>query len=375
MELLRMSYELRITHKDWQTGAMKKITVILALILLGVAMVGVGGAHISSGKVGAPLGSTDVGGKIAFVRDNQDAQHNQLGGAIWLYQNGNQSRLTQGPQDQQAKRDSMPAFSPDGTQLVYVRSDEGYSDLYKLDVADPGGTTAITDNRPPGEVGHFDPTGKNGWSDLALWALFPSFSPDGKSIAYTTDIGVEYPGLFLMSAGGKNIRRISSLDHSTQTVERPTWSPYGTKIAVANYVDTGGLGQIWILNLETGKWIHMTESKEGAYDPAWSPDGQWIAFTMRDGGASNIYVASADPSVWNGTTPTAYKLTTDGSSRTPTWSPDGSRLAYFSLKDSSFDLYAGQFVTDPNADPALANVQALTSGTNIDVAGGMSWGK
>ncbi len=344
---------------------MKKITVVLALLLLGATMLATvqrGGATLPA-SVGA---GPEVGGKLAYAR----------GGALWLYSGGEQRQLTKGPQDKQDKRDAMPAFSPNGSQIVYTRFDEGYSDLYKLEVANPTKTTAITSHKPPVEVGKVDPNGRNGYANLALWALFPAWSPDGDSLAYTTDIGIEYPGLFLMNPNGSNERRVSSLDHSAQAVESPSWSPDAGKIAVANYVGTkGGLGQIWVLNLSSGKWTAITEAKDGAYDPAWSPDGEWIAFTMRDGAANNIYVVPSDPEKWDGALPTPVKLTGDGASRTPAWSPDGSRLAYISLHDGSFDLRAGNFSVTNSGEPALSNLQLLTDKADVDAASGLNWGK
>lgn len=348
---------------------MKKLIVILALALFGAALLGgvQRGANADTRMASLNAGP-NVGGKLAYT----------VGGAIWLYNGGDQRQLTKGPADKQDKRDAMPAFSPDGSQLVYTRFDEGYSDLYKLDVSSPAGTRALTDHRPNAEVGAVDPNGRNGWSDQALWALYPTFSPDGSNIAYTTDIGIEYPGLFLMGPNGQHERRISWLDHSKQTVEHPTWSPAGDKIAVANYVDTkDGIGQIWVLNLDAGKWTPITESKGGAYDPAWSPDGEWIAFTMREGAAHNIYIAPTDPQKWTAQVPTTYKLTTDGESRTPAWSPDGFKLAYISLKDGSFDLYSAKFSpgSSSSGQPTITDIQKLTDKANIDATGGLTWGK
>lgn len=346
---------------------MKKLVLLLALTLFGAAIFGsVQRGAISATRTASLNAASNVGGKLAYARS----------GAIWMYTNSQQQQLTKGPADKQDKRDAMPAFSPDGSQVIYTRFDEGYSDIYELNVNNPASTLAITDHRPKVEVGAVDPAGKNGWSDIALWALYPTFSPTGDSIAYTTDVGIEYPGLFLMNPNGQAERRISMLDHSKQTMERPTWSPAGNKIAVANYVDTkGGAGQIWVLNIDTGKWTAITDSKDGAYDPSWSPDGAWIAFTMREGTASNIYVAPTDPLKWTGTVPPTFKLTTDGASRTPAWSPDGSKLAYISIKDGSFDLYSADFSPGSAGEPTVANIQKLTDKANIDATGGLNWGK
>src|SRR5207247_2223942 len=114
------------------------------------------------------------------------------------------------------------------------------------------------------------------------------------------------------------------------------------------------------------KWTEVTNSKDGAYDPAWSPDGEWLAFTMREGNANNIYVVPADAEKWPDKYPTPIQLTTDNASRSPAWSPDGTQLAFISLKDAYFDLYTAQVVLDAAGNPALENAQRLTEKTNID---------
>jgi TolB protein len=209
----------------------------------------------------------------------------------------------------------------------------------------------------------------------ALWAMQPVWSPNGERIAYISDVRTEYPGLFSIDTNGDAVRKLDHLDHSQQAVEHPSWSPDGEKIAVANYLTRTGKGQIWSLDTIVGKWTELTDSQDGAYDPAWSPDGQWIAFTMRNGTANNVYVVPTNAEKWTGQYPTPVQLTTDGASRAPAWSPNGSYLAYLSLKDGSFDIYAGVFQLDANENPSLADVKKLTDKANADAASGLSWGR
>lgn len=340
---------------------------IFILIVTAMSIVAVGYLGRTSANVAGPAAGPDVGGKIAYAQ----------GGAIWMYAGGKSEKITQGPQDRADKRDAMPAFSPDGIYLVYVRFDQGYSDLYKLDIDYRDEQTAITNLRPKGvEVGQAGIPGvRLGWSDLALWALYPAFSPDGERIAYTTDVGTEYPGLFTIDLNGSSqVRLDTRLDFSQQTVERPTWSPDGTRMAVATYITKESKGQIWTLNLDTGRWLEVTDAPEGAYDPAWSPDGNWIAFTMRQGAAHNIYVVPTDTEQWEGDHPTPIQVTTDGASLAPAWSPDGTRIAYISRRDESFDIFSGEVVPSANGQPTLGTVQRLTEKANVDTTSGLSWG-
>jgi TolB protein len=333
----------------------------LFLLFLGLAAL-VAASYLQRGSslgMNEPSAGPDVGGKIAYAR----------AGALWLYSGGKAQQLTLGPEDRYDKRDASPSFSPDGTQIVYTRYDEGFSDLFILSLSNPKRPEAITSNRPEGE------TGAEGYADQALWALHPAWAPNGRRIAYTSDLGTQYPGLYTMGIDGQNARKLSFLDHSLQTIESPTWSPDGTRIAVANYLTRGGKAQIWVLNTEVARWIELTDAEDGAYDPAWSPDGEWVAFAMREGSGTDIYVVPTDAEKWTEDHPTPVRLTTDGASRSPEWSPDGERLAYLSLKDGTFDLYAADVNMTADGNPSLSNTKKLTDKAQIDATSGISWGQ
>jgi len=346
----------------------KKATVLLVLgVLIFVAASTWSRTAGSGGGVAAPPAAADMGGKLVYASK----------GALWMLSQGKQQRLTVGPQDPQDKRDMYPSISPDGTEVVYTRMDEGFSDLYKLSIARPSDSEALTDYRPQGvEVGQVGVPGvTDGYNTLALWANFPAWSPDGDLIAFTSDVGTEYPSLRVMDPNGEEPRKMGGgIDFSQQTVERPSWSPDGTRIAVATYVTAGAIGQIWTLNLDTERWTELTDTKDGAYDPAWSPDGEWIAFTMREGVSHDIYVIPTDPTLWEADQPTPVKMTHTGLSRAPAWSPDGSKLAYISLQDTQFDIYAGAFEVNTVGTPSLVSPQRLTESANVDAASGLSWG-
>jgi len=115
---------------------------------------------------------------------------------------------------------------------------------------------------------------------------------------------------------------------STLTSEPAHFVPNGTgRIA---------LDGIYVMNADgTGK-TRLTRKEYGASFPAWSPDGEQIAFVIssRLFGFDVIYVMNAD-----GTNPTRLTNSLAASNQHPIWSPDGQRIAFLSDRDSIWEVY------------------------------------
>lgn len=118
--------------------------------------------------------------------------------------------------------------------------------------------------------------------------LSPSWSPDGKKIAYVS-----------FESGNSNIYVQDITTGSRQLVEShkkgingaPAWSPDGRKLAVAlSYV--GNL-ELFTLDLASHKETRLTNSLSIDTEPVWSPDGQSIYFTSDRSGRPQIYKVAA----------------------------------------------------------------------------------
>ena len=106
----------------------------------------------------------------------------------------------------------------------------------------------------------------------------PAWSPDGKSIAYFSDVSGEY-ALEVRDQNGLGEPRRISLGNPPAFPYSPRWSPDSKKIA---YTDKQL--NVCYLDLEKGVPIRIdTDTYAGpvALNPAWSPDNKWIAYTKK----------------------------------------------------------------------------------------------
>ena len=108
----------------------------------------------------------------------------------------------------------------------------------------------------------------------------------------------------------------------------PAWSPDGQKIA---YTDTI-VGDIYVMNTDGTGRTRLTTSPGWDDQPAWSPDGTKIAFASNRTGYFNIYVMNKD-----GTG--QINFNTSGSDTHPAWSPDGTKIAFDRTLASHTTIY------------------------------------
>lgn len=151
----------------------------------------------------------------------------------------------------------------------------------------------------------------------------PSISPDGKSVAYSSDQNGELE-IYVkqLAPGGGELQ----LTNDGQQNLSPSWSPDGQRITY----HSRKRGGIWVMSALGGTPRQLTET---GTRPAWSPDGSLIAY--QSGASGELFTSRAMPpsAIWivpsQGGTPKQISQpgNPSGGHSTPSWSPDGKRIA------------------------------------------------
>ena len=197
------------------------------------------------------------------------------------------------------------AFAAHHKMIVFATVRDGNHEIYVM-AADGKNQTRLTDH-PAAD-------------------LHPSWSPDGKKIAFTSRRNGGNRQIFVMDSDGQNPIRLTNEVWD----QDPDWSPDGQKIAFTGHKDVGVHGEAWefdiyVIDPDGKNRKKITHIAGNNSNPTWSPDSQRIAFVNSGWGrgwGSEIYVMDS-----NGENTT--RLTDDdGSKRHPAWSPDGQSIAF-----------------------------------------------
>jgi Tol biopolymer transport system component len=160
-----------------------------------------------------------------------------------------------------------PAVSPDGRALALIIRSPNNDDIYVMDIAS----------------GRFDRFSFDIAEDES-----PVWSPDGKQIAYSAAAAGEQRRVFVKTVGGAEPEKL--VYTGKRHLHLGSWSPDGW---LAFYEFHPRSTDIWAVSLkDSTKLMPVATTPAGEWNPAFSPDGRWLAYDSDETGRSEVYVVS-----------------------------------------------------------------------------------
>jgi Tol biopolymer transport system component len=195
------------------------------------------------------------------------------------------------------------AISPDGKRVAAERTDPQTQnrDIWLLDVANGAAARFTSD---PG------------------WDAFPTWSPDGSRIVFTSNRSGVYD-LYRKASSGAGSEEL--LYQSTEGKGPNSWSPDGRFLI---YYSLGQPTHLRLLATDgpaDRKPTPLVDAQFSSVTGRFSPDGRWIAYTSNESGKNEISVRSFDAASGSAGNPV---VVTSGGGRTPLWRGDGKELFY-----------------------------------------------
>jgi dipeptidyl aminopeptidase/acylaminoacyl peptidase len=174
-----------------------------------------------------------------------------------------------------------------------------------------------------------------------------AWSPDGKSIAFITNISGRN-NLWLVPAEGGWPTQLTISD---QRQAAPAWSPDGKWIAYQSDYDGDEQWDIFLVSPTSGQVVNLTNTREIAEEsPTWSPDGRYLAYMVKPKTSSSFEI-----DVYDTLKKEVRHLTTDTpkdkGNVSPIWSPDGKWIAYsqFQAKGTDSNVFVVEVATAKSA--------------------------
>jgi TolB protein len=200
------------------------------------------------------------------------------------------------------------AWSPDSRQLAVPTIPLGSQEDTRILLA---------------SIGH---TGVDRLGGPEVFGVHPAWSPDGNRIAFVGRSPC-CSGILMADPDGSNLHALSPDQVAipgdwTTGGGHPAWSPDGRHVAYLAAL--GGLNQVFVVGVDGGEPVNVSNSPEDVTGFSWSPDGTRIAYTrMRSAYGTDSVIVLVDPDGTN-------SLSLDGppllSGDAPIWSPDGKRV-------------------------------------------------
>ncbi|MGD9763381.1 MAG: Tol-Pal system beta propeller repeat protein TolB [Candidatus Binatia bacterium] len=168
----------------------------------------------------------------------------------------------------------------------------------------------------------------NRFADEILHIYTGERGPFDSQIAFLSTRGGRFKDLYVMSANGEDVRRITN--ENTLNLS-PSWAPDGRSVVLTSFRNRNP--DLYAISLPNGAWTPLSNLRGLNLGGRWSPDGRQLATTLEYDGNPEIAILNADGSL-------ARRLTNHWAvDVSASWSPDGRQLVFCSDRAGSPQIY------------------------------------
>ena len=207
--------------------------------------------------------------------------------------------------------DFDPDVDPTGTLLAYASTQHrATSDLYVKRI----NGTAVTQltNDPANDV-------------------MPTFSPDGKRVAFASDRTGNWDIYMVDITGGQAVQLTNDLTHDLY----PSFSPDGKQLVYCTHGAQSGQWELVVIDVENPAVKRFIGY--GLF-PDWSPQDNRILFQRaRERGTRWFSIWTVELVNGEGVRPTEVAVSSNAATIAPTWSPDAKHIAFSTIVDPDSD--------------------------------------
>ena len=170
------------------------------------------------------------------------------------------------------------------------------------------------------------------YNQRASMNSFVTFTPDSKRVIFSSTAAGGAAQLYVANVDGSELHRIT--DSGAIEVEAKINPKTGTDLVDVS--GRSGMPQIYHMSLEGADVQRLSAGTGEATNPAWSPDGAHISFAWTKGfepGNYNIFVMDVS------SRQTTQLTANEGRNENPTWAPDGAHIVYASKRGRQSQLW------------------------------------
>jgi LCP family protein required for cell wall assembly len=299
-----------------------------------------------------------------------------VGGTVWKM---DPSRHTSDILPSWMTAAAMPSFTPNGRKLVFMRWAPYASNLFTYDMRTRATPKEITNTAPS------DPKDVNDY----LWTAFPSWSADGKTILYSSDLYKRQStasesrqldlAIYAMNPDGSNVRQLTTISHDDSGAggdTDPQFRGRGTQFLYVHwaYHRQNGLAvgepysQMRVGDVSNPAFtINLTSASGQVMQPALDRKGDRVVYVQAASGVSQIVEARIVHG-GAGLQLAGQHVLATGEVAEPAFSPNGRWVSYMQAAGDGFSLQVVRSTGGPS-------VTLSEAGTGLDASSRPVWGQ